>query len=113
MRTHIYLFVFLFFSIVSVTNAATWEKLFKMDGADCFRDVHELPNGDFIAAGYTNDLNSNDTDGLVMRFNDDGSEIWTYTYDGPSDDEDGFYKGIPTSDGGFILCGFSSSFGGG
>ncbi len=112
MQRNFYYITVLLFILGSKSNAATWEKLYKMDGADCFRDVHELSNGDFIAAGYTNNLNSNDTDGLVMRFQDDGDEIWTYTYDGPSDDEDGFYKGIPTSDGGFILCGFSSSFGG-
>ncbi len=55
----------------------------------------------------------NDTVGLVVRMNDNGDILWTYVYNGPSSKEDLFYKVVPTADGGFILCGYSRSFGSG
>lgn len=72
-----------------------------------------MPSGGFIAAGYTSNYTPNDTDALVVRYNDDGEILWTYKYNGPSSKEDLFYKVLPTSDGGFVMCGYSRSFGGG
>jgi hypothetical protein len=110
MRKYIYLTIaYLILQFSNQALSATWEKLFSMSGADSFRDVHELANGDFIAIGYTDNLNSNDTDALVMRFNSNGDQLWKYTFNSTSNNEDGFYRGLPTSDGGFILCGFSIS----
>jgi hypothetical protein len=74
--------------------------------------VREVPSGGFIAAGYTSNNTPNDTDALAVRFDDDGEILWTYKYNGPSSKEDLFYKVLPTSDGGFIFCGYSRSFGG-
>ena len=95
------------------SNAATWEKLYVKKSTDCFRSVREVPSGGYIVAGYTSNFTPNDTDGLVLRMNTNGDTLWSLIYNGPSSKEDCFYKVLPTADNGFILCGYSRSFGSG
>ena len=94
-------------------SSATWEKLYIKKSTDCFRCVREVPAGGYVLAGYTSNLTPNDTDGLVVRMNTNGDTLWTFVYNGPSSKEDCFYKVVPTADGGFIVCGYSRSFGNG
>ena len=91
------------------TKSQTWEKLFSGLSTDVIRSVREVPAGGYIIAGYTANLTSNDTDAYVARLNTSGDTLWTYTYNGPLSKKDLFYKVIPTSDGGFALCGYTSS----
>ena len=94
-------------------KAATWEKLYVKKSTDCFRSVREVPSGGYVVAGYTSNFTPNDTDGLVLRMNTNGDTLWSLVYNGPSSKEDCFYKVVPTADGGFVLCGYSRSFGSG
>jgi hypothetical protein len=104
-----YIILFCFFSATLYCNAQiTWEKLFVKSSTDVFRSVQEVPSGGFIAAGYTAQWSSNDTDGFVVRLKSSGDTLWTRTFNGGK--KDLFYKVINTSDGGFVLCGYSSSF---
>ena len=90
----------------------TWEKLFSKNSTDVFRCIREVPAGGYIVAGYTSDFTANDTDAYVVRLNNNGDTTWTFTYNGPLSKKDLFYKVIPTSDGGFALCGYTSSVSG-
>lgn len=96
-------------TLVSTAQSTTWEKLFSAKGTDVFRCVREVPSGGFIAAGYTSDINVNDTDAYVVKLNTSGDTAWTFKYNGPLSFKDLFYKVIPTADGGFALCGYSTS----
>ena len=98
------------FSFVNGKTQTTWEKLFSANSTDAFRCVREVPAGGYIAAGYTSNFSVKDTDAFVVRFNSSGDTTWTFTYNGPLGKKDLFYKVIPTSDGGFALCGYTSSF---
>ncbi|REK35272.1 MAG: T9SS C-terminal target domain-containing protein [Bacteroidetes bacterium] len=91
----------------------TWEKLFSKKSTDVFRDVAEVPAGGYILAGYTADSSVNDTDAYVVRMNLAGDTLWTRRYNGPNSGKDLLYKVINTSDGGFVFCGYSTSFSGG
>ena len=93
-------------------HPASWERLYCMKSTDCYRHVIEASNGDYVLAGYTSNFSSTDTNGLVVRMDNTGDTVWTYIYDGPNHKEDCFYKVLQTSDGGFILCGYSRSFNG-
>jgi hypothetical protein len=104
--------LFILFVASTTAYSATWERLYSMRSTDCFRNVKETSNGDFVLAGYTADLTSHDTDGIAIRMDDAGDTIWTFKYNGPNSKEDCFYKILPTSDGGFIICGYSRSFNG-
>ena len=105
-------FTFLTISLSFYCQAQiTWEKLFVKSNTDVFRSVEEVPAGGYIAAGYTSDWNDNDTDAFVVRLNIYGDTLWTRTFNGGK--KDLFYKVKNTADGGFILCGYSSSYNGG
>jgi hypothetical protein len=89
-------------------NCASWEKLFSARSADVFRCVREVPAGGYVCAGYTSDSTANDSDAWIVRLNVSGDTIWTYKYNGPTSRKDLFYKVAPTSDGGFICCGWTT-----
>ncbi|MEO8085477.1 MAG: PKD domain-containing protein [Bacteroidota bacterium] len=86
----------------------TWEKLFVQSNTDVFRSVQEVPAGGYIAAGYTSHWSINDTDAYVVRLTVNGDTMWTRTFNGGR--QDLFYKVNNTADGGFILCGYTSSY---
>lgn len=80
-------------------------------------DVVQADDGGFVLFGTTTSTNgditdktTDDLDFWVLKLNADGSKDWSKTYGG-SDSEVGY--GISkTSDGGYILSGYSRSFGG-
>ena len=111
MKKTLILVSFLLSATIYCNAQITWEKLFVKSGTDVFRSVEEVPAGGYIAAGYTSDWNINDTDAFVVRLDINGDTLWTLTINNGK--KDLFYKVRNTSDGGFILCGYSSSFGGG
>ena len=97
------------FMLVSTAQTTTWEKLFSARGTDVFRSVVEVPSGGYIAAGYTSDISLNDTDAYVVKLNTSGDTAWTFKYNGPLSFKDLLYKVIPTTDGGFAFCGYTTS----
>ena len=103
----------LFFLCASDATTTAWEKLYVRKSTDCFRSVREVPAGGYVLAGYTSNFTPNDTDGLVVRMDINGDTLWTFVYNGPSSKADCFFKVVPTADGGFVLCGYSKSFGNG
>ncbi len=104
------IYTMLFILVVFQSNGqTTWEKLFSANSTDNFRCVREVPSGGYIVAGYTANFSVNDTDAFVVRLNTDGDTLWTYSYNGPMSKKDLFYKVIPTIDGGFALCGYTTS----
>ena len=109
------LFIIITITVLFVVDGKaqiTWEKLFSKNSTDVFRCIREVPAGGYIVAGYTSDFTANDTDAYVVRLNSSGDTTWTFTYNGPLSKKDLFYKVITTSDGGFALCGYTSSVSG-
>ena len=90
-RTNLFISSILIFLFSLNADSATWEKLYVKKSTDCFRSVREVPAGGFVLAGYTSNFTPNDTDGLVVRMNDNGDILWTYVYNGPSSKEDLFF----------------------
>lgn len=76
-----------------------------------FSSVHELPNGNFMAAGvdydYTQPVPGGSTRIRMMEFNNSGDSIWSKQYPHSTDeDEDYVFDMKLTTDGGFIMCGY-------
>lgn len=65
--------------------------------------------GDFALLGYTAPLASNLSDLYLLKVDDQGNELWSQTYGGNGDDKG--YALATTADGGYILTGYSASFG--
>jgi uncharacterized delta-60 repeat protein len=80
-------------------------------------DTAEAPNGDIIAAGYSNSSDGDFPvnkgrygDFVIARYASDGSLVWLNTYGGKSDDW--FTTVIVASNGDIIAAGCSNSFDG-
>jgi Bacterial Ig-like domain (group 2) len=75
--------------------------------------VRETQNGDFIIAGETQSTNGiaatnhGGADMLVVKLNAQGTTIWSRCYGGSN--ADGARHIEPTTDGGFIICGYTNS----
>lgn len=73
--------------------------------------IARMSDGGFVCAGTSVPANSGLPDLWVFRCNGDGEQIWSTLYDGPNSDVATCI--IPTSDGGFAIGGFTTSYGAG
>ncbi len=106
----IYLFTLSFLVMTFISNGqTTWEKLFSAKNTDVFRSVKEVPAGGFVAVGYTSDSTVSDSDAYVVRMTALGDTLWTFRQNIGLSKKDLFYKVIVASDGGFVMCGYTSS----
>ena len=76
-----------------------------------FSAIHELPNGNFMAAGVDFDYSQPVPGGSprirMMEFNALGDSIWSKQYPhSTGTDDDYLFDMKLTSDGGFIMCGY-------
>jgi len=75
---------------------------------DALAVIQTTDNG-FLIAGTTSAGGSPSTDCLIVKTNASGDTLWTKTYGGT--DYDGIYSICQTTDGNFLLCGTTRSFG--
>jgi hypothetical protein len=87
-----------------------WSKTYGGVGWDNGWSVHELEDG-FILAGFTSSFGAGSWDFYLIKTDPDGDTLWTRTYGGAASDR--CWALVPTSDGGFILAGETTSFGAG
>jgi hypothetical protein len=71
--------------------------------------VQQTDDGGFIAAGQTWVTNVNNSDFYLVKTDSNGDSTWTRTYGGSL--EEVCNSAPQTSDGGFILAGYTTSFG--
>jgi hypothetical protein len=71
--------------------------------------VFPTPDGGFVICGKQVPADGSPTDGWLFRTNGDGILTWSQMYGGES--ADGIQRMRPASDGGYILCGVTQSFG--
>ncbi|PKL84743.1 MAG: hypothetical protein CVV22_11180 [Ignavibacteriae bacterium HGW-Ignavibacteriae-1] len=90
-----------------------WQNTFGGSGSDSFRSVQEASNGGYVIVGSTGSNNGDVTknkgmsDALVIKYEIDGSIEWQKTYGGTL--SDGLRSIQETSDGSYIVAGFSNS----
>ncbi|MBI5492870.1 MAG: hypothetical protein HY893_08065 [Deltaproteobacteria bacterium] len=88
-----------------------WDRTFGGPGEDRGRAVEELPGSGFIIAGYTSSYGNGGADYWLIRTDALGNKLWDRTFGGPG--EDLARSLVLTSDGGYLLTGFTESFGAG
>ncbi|MCD4818729.1 MAG: T9SS type A sorting domain-containing protein [Candidatus Cloacimonetes bacterium] len=88
-----------------------WNEVYGTQFVDYCYSVAITSNGDYILSGLTNSTPNDDYDVLAMKVNDTGEEIWTARIGGSLNDFSFFVE--QTDDGGYILTGYTNSFGNG
>ena len=85
-----------------------WTRTYGGREDEDFEDMLQTPDGGFILAGRTQSFGAGSYDFYLIRTNETGDELWSTTYGGRQNEE--CKSIIHTSDGGFALAGFSSSY---
>lgn len=92
-----------------------WERSFGGAGDDRAGEVRQMPDGGYLLIGYSKSSisgtkttpNFGDNDGLLIRLDASGNELWERTLGGFGDDQ--IDSLALTSDGGFVLGALSAS----
>lgn len=88
-----------------------WEKTYGGDKTDYAQGVVESGDGGFVVVGYTESLSARIRDVYALKVDGDGDKVWEKIHGG--DKTDLAYDVVRSGDGGFIVVGQSTSFGGG
>ncbi len=88
-----------------------WTAVLGGDGDDLGYTVCETEDGDYLVAGYTNSFGAGGADLYLICTDYLGNLLWHRTYGGFGQDYGGYL--LPTSDGGYLVCGETHSFGSG
>ena len=90
-----------------------WTRTFGGSEWDEGRSIQQTTDGGYIIAGYTTStpdfFGNTHTDAYLIKTDDGGDTLWTQTFGGNNDDE--AYSVRQTTDGGYIITGYTGSFG--
>jgi hypothetical protein len=85
-----------------------WAKTYGEAGYDLASSVQQTSDGGYIVAGYTNSFGAGGVDVFLIKTDADGNVQWAKTYGGTDDEWASSVQ--QTSDGGYILAGYTWSF---
>ncbi|MFC1855785.1 hypothetical protein ACFL2A_04525 [Thermodesulfobacteriota bacterium] len=90
---------------------ALWSKRYGGENAEFAHSVIESSDGGYLILGYTKSYGLGGSDMFLVKTDDEGEEKWSTTFGGPKNDIG--KSVIETKDGGYLLLGYTSSFGSG
>jgi uncharacterized delta-60 repeat protein len=93
------------------SGGLSWARTFGGTTGDFAYSVIQTADGGFVVAGATLSFGAGSYDFLVLKLNSSGGLSWARTYGGTGDDR--AYSVIQTTDGGFAVAGWTTSFGAG
>jgi len=96
---------------IDPTGNLLWSKTYGGTGNEYCYYVSTCTDGGFIMTGSTDSLSSGNGDLFLIKTDSDGNHQWSATVGGTGGDY-GWYV-LQADDGGFIVSGFSNSFGNG
>jgi hypothetical protein len=94
----------------NATGVEQWNKTFGGSSADQGVSIEITSDNGYIFSGNTMSFNPGNWDFWLIKTNETGIEQWNETFGGGANDE--CYEMDLTSDGGFVLVGYTESYGG-
>ena len=88
-----------------------WTKTYGGSGWDYSYEVQQTTDGGYIIIARTESFGAGNSDFWLLKTNSSGDTIWTKTYGGIDNENSG--SGQQTSDGGYIIVGYTESYGAG
>ncbi len=97
---------------LDASGAVSWAKTYGgSSGDDWAYSIQQTSDGGYIVAGYTDSFGEGFYDLFVIKLDASGAVSWKKTYGGSSYDR--AFSIQQTSDGGYIVAGYTNSFGAG
>jgi len=94
-----------------ISGVLQWLQTFGGNASDHGNSVEQTTDGGYIICGRTESFGNGGKDVYLIKTDGNGVEQWTQTFGGSSDDEGASVQ--QTTDGGYIICGLTESFGNG
>lgn len=88
-----------------------WQKTYGSGESDHAKPIQQTSDGGYIVAGYTDSFGAGVMDLWVLKLDSSGNVLWQNTYGGSNYDWASSIQ--QTSDGGYIVAGYTYSFGSG
>jgi hypothetical protein len=101
----------IYFIKTNASGDTSWTKTYGGSLAEYSHLVKQTPDGGYIIVGSTKSYGSGNTDVYIIKTDSNGNLDWSKTYGGGADDEG--YSIYRCTDTGFIITGYTYSFGGG
>lgn len=100
------------FMLLKITTGGSllWAKTYGSTGGERPYYVTSCTDGGYIMSGSTNSFGAGGNDVYLVRTDSDGNLLWSKTVGGTASDFGWFV--VQASDGGFVTCGATNSFGG-
>lgn len=94
---------------LSLAGVIEWQYAYGGSGDDVAYAVQETSDEGYIIAGYTYSFGAGESDYWILKLTSEGVIEWQFTYGGIG--EDTAYAIQETSDGGYIVAGYTHLFG--
>jgi uncharacterized delta-60 repeat protein len=88
-----------------------WERIYGGSDNDYLNCIQETSDGGYVVTGNTYSFGNGDSDILALKLSSEGDIEWQRAYGG-SEEDVAFYI-QETSDGGYVVAGYTDSFGAG
>ncbi len=113
MKTHTTLLMICFFCIIEIYSTAQvrFQKSFGGGQPEYGRWLEKTADGNYIIAGSSKSYGAGNSDFILIKTDGNGDTLWVKTYGGSNLDE--AYSMAPTNDSGYVIAGYTKSFGGG
>jgi hypothetical protein len=94
---------------INSNGSRIWNQTYGGSGSEKAYSIAAAPDGYILAGDVTS--NNSPTDACVVRVNSDGAQLWTRNIGGSDADSAAYITSA--QDGGYLVCGFTFSYGGG